>query len=95
MPDENEAKAERDKIIREAYQTATRQLREKYQDEFHKLQQAAAKDKGVDWSPKLNPEQKAEAEARALLDAHPGLRERLLADPAGPAEPDTKVEAGL
>jgi len=72
------AQAARDKALSKAYGKATQQLKEAHRDEFNALYQKAAADEGVEWSPRLSPEQKAEAEVKRLLAEYPGLSQRVL-----------------
>lgn len=60
-------------LVRKAYGTATTQLREAHKDEFHTLMKAAAKDLGVDWSPRPTAQEKARKQMMDLLAAHPEL----------------------
>ncbi len=70
----------RNTAIRNAYSSAAKRLREAHLDEFHKLQIEEAKKLGVDWAPKPNAEQKAEAELIAILKDHPALADRLYSE---------------
>lgn len=63
--------------LRKAYGTATQQLRDNHRDEFNDLYATAAADLGVEWSPRLTAEQKAEAAFDNLLTEYPHLRERV------------------
>lgn len=67
---------ERDKRLQKAYTSATQQLRDNHRDEFNDLYQKYAEEQGVEWKPRLTPEQKAEAEYDRLLEQYPHLRER-------------------
>lgn len=61
--------------LTESYTKALATLRENHLDEFNKLRQIEARNLGVDWSPKLTPEQAAAAEIEAHLQVYPHLRE--------------------
>jgi hypothetical protein len=62
---------------RKAYSAATRRLREAHKDEFNGFMREEAKRLGVDWAPRLTPEQKAEQEFDRLLEEHPHLRAKV------------------
>lgn len=64
-------------LLRKAYGAATQTLRDNHRDEFNKLYAEAAAAEGVEWSPRLTPEQKAEAAFDNLLAEYPHLAERL------------------
>jgi hypothetical protein len=69
---------DRNALIRQAYATATKQLREAHLDEFRQLQQAEAQRLGVtDWTPKPTADEKAEAQLAALLAENPALKQRI------------------
>lgn len=87
------AKSDRDATLRKAYSLAATELREKYRAEFVELQQKHAKALGIDWTPKPTAEEKAEEEARALLEKFPHLRDTLLGAPAG--HPPVKEETPI
>lgn len=78
-------------VLRKAYTTATQQLREAHRDEFEGLYTAAAKDLGLDRSPRPNAEQKAEAEFDALLAEYPHLRDRVAGAQEVPVEGSGEV----
>ncbi len=67
---------ERDKRLGKAYTTATQELRKAHRDEFNDLYQKYAAEAGVEWSPRLTPEQKAEQEFDRLVTEYPHLAER-------------------
>jgi hypothetical protein len=73
----DKGKGTTNKLLRQAYGTATQQLREQHRDEFEDLYTAAAKELGVNRTPRLTPEQKAEQEFDELLAEFPHLRDRL------------------
>jgi hypothetical protein len=77
---------DRDQIIRAAYTVAGRRLREAHHEEFLKYQIAECKERGLDWSPKESPEQRATAEFDRLIEQYPHLRHRLPLDDAAPDE---------
>jgi hypothetical protein len=70
-------KAERDNLLRQAYGKATAQLREQHRDEFENLRMEAAKELGVDWTPRKKPEEKAAEEFDRLLAEFPHLAKRV------------------
>lgn len=72
----NEDTKNRD-ALRKTYDVATQRLREAYPTEFKQLRKEAAKELGVEWEPRLTPEERAEQEFDDLLDRFPYLRERL------------------
>jgi hypothetical protein len=63
--------------LRAAYGAATQRLRRNHREEFHALYAKEAKDRGLEWSPRLNEEERALKELRALVAAHPFLMDRL------------------
>lgn len=67
---------DRDKRLQKAYTSATQQLRDNHRDEFNDLYSKYAEEQGVEWKPRLTPEQKAEAEYDRLLEQYPHLRDR-------------------
>jgi len=67
---------ERDRRLQKAYTRATQTLREQHRDDFNELYSKFAAEQGVEWQPRLTPEQKAEQELDALLDAFPHLMTR-------------------
>jgi hypothetical protein len=72
------SKEDRSKALRKAYGEATTALREKHKDEFEDLYEQRAKANGVtDYERRLSPEQKAERDLAALLEAHPHLRDKV------------------
>lgn len=70
-------KEARSAALREAYSTATKQLRVNHLDEFNGLQKAAAAALGYEWVPRPSPAEKAKAELDKLLAEHPELRDSL------------------
>lgn len=81
------AREEREKRLSKAYNTASQTLREAHRDEFNRLYSEAAAEQGVQWSPRLRPEEKAEQDLLALFDAFPELRQKYAPVP-GENEPD-------
>lgn len=79
--------AARDALLRKAYSAAAKELRENHRDEFNQLQQKHAKELGVEWSPRLNAEEKAAQQMEALFKEFPGLRERYAAEAASDEQP--------
>jgi len=78
MPKDKKQKDDNAKaLLRQAYGQATQDLRTNHRDEFNELYAARAKELGVDWQPRMTPEQKAEAQFDELLEAYPHLRERV------------------
>jgi hypothetical protein len=67
---------ERDRRLQKAYTAATQELREAHRDEFNDLYSKHAADQGVEWKPRLTPEQKAEQEFERLLQDFPHLMDR-------------------
>lgn len=74
---ETTERKEREKLLGEAYTAATRTIRDKYRNEFNQQMKTEAKSRGIDWQPKLTPEQQAEQQLREILAAFPQLREKL------------------
>jgi hypothetical protein len=74
-----QTKADRQKGLNAAYSAASKRLREAHQDEFNSLYQQEAADRGIEWTPKATPEQKAEQEMQALLAQFPHLVGKLTA----------------
>lgn len=68
---------ERKTRLRAAYGAATTRLREQFKAEFDAFYEAAAAERGVEWHPRLSPEQRAEQEFDSLMEQFPHLRERL------------------
>jgi hypothetical protein len=64
-------------LLRKTYDIATQRLREKYHDEFVGYRQEAAKELGVEWEPRLTPEQRAKKEFEALIAEYPSLLEQV------------------
>lgn len=67
---------ERDRRLQKAYTAATQELRDGHRDEFNALYSKHAEAHGVDWSPRLTAEQKAEQEFDRLVRDYPHLLER-------------------
>jgi hypothetical protein len=67
----------RNTLLRQAYTAATSRLRDGHRDEFERLYQQEAQNRGVEYTPRLSPEQKAEKELADLLEKHPHLREKI------------------
>jgi hypothetical protein len=74
---ESKSDNERTAKLRKAYGSATQKLREAHRDEFDTLYEQDAKALGVDYKRKPSAEEKAEADLKALLEAHPGLRDKI------------------
>lgn len=77
MADETDQKNERANKLRKAYGEATAQLREEKRERFDELYAEKAKALGVEYTPRLSPEQKAEQTFEALLEEYPHLREKV------------------
>jgi len=77
-PAQTQEEQDRDATIRKAYSAAAKELRERHRDEFNALQQKHAKEMGVEWSPRLTPEDRAAQQMESLFAEFPGLRERML-----------------
>lgn len=69
---------ERDKVIRAAYATATKRLREAHLDEFRQYQIEEAAKSGVDYKPQPTKDEKDEAALIALLEGNPNLKARIV-----------------
>ena len=81
-----DSKKDREKALGKAYSKATATLRDRHRDEFNGLYQAEAKEAGIDWSPKLTDEQKAEQELAKIIETYPHLAERLAVAEVAPGE---------
>lgn len=68
----------RDQVVRWAYNEATKNLREKYGDEFRADQVALCASKGVEYAPRKTAAEKARDDLRALLAANPDLEAELI-----------------
>lgn len=73
---EADTQSERSTLLRQAYGAATARLREGHREEFDQFYAEEAQKRGVDYTPRLTPEQKAEQEFLRLLEQHPHLREK-------------------
>jgi len=69
--------ASADNLLRKTYDVATQRLREQYPEEFRKLRQEAAEELGVEWTPRLTAEQRAERDFDSLLEEFPHLADRV------------------
>lgn len=63
-------------LRREAYSKATSRLREENRDKFNALVQEEMSARGIEWKPRPTEVEKAEAQMRDLLAAHPELAEK-------------------
>jgi hypothetical protein len=81
------SREDREKALSKAYNDASQQLREEQRDRFNTLYSEAAARLGVEWKPRLKPEEKAEQDLLALFDAFPDLRRKYAPVP-GEDEPD-------
>lgn len=72
------AEVTRDTLLRASYTETTKWLRSKHQDEFNRQRQAWLRENGVDWTPPLSEDQKAEAELASLLAKHPELADKVV-----------------
>jgi len=75
-PTEGTEAPSRDALIRKAYASAARALREAHKEEFLDLQEKFAADLGVDWKRPEDAEEKAAKQIEALLSEYPGLASR-------------------
>lgn len=78
-PQQSSNSESKDNLLRQAYGAATQRLREQHRDDFNKLYAEEAKQRGVEWTPKKSPEEKAREQLEALFAEHPHLREEYLA----------------
>jgi hypothetical protein len=78
----DEVQAHKNKAMGEARSFAQSQLIQAHRTEFNELVKAQAKARGYDWSPAPTAEEKALAEAEALLEKFPHLREKLTGTPS-------------
>lgn len=77
-PATTEAKQPTDADLRsQAYNTATRLLRDRHRDEFTELVKAEAEKLGVTYTPRLTAEQRAEQKMQALLEEFPNLKAKV------------------
>lgn len=67
----------RKNLLRKAYTNATQALREAHREDFDRLYQEHADALGVDWHPRPNAEQKAQAQFEELVTAYPYLLDRV------------------
>lgn len=71
-------KEENDRQKRARLTTAAKnQLVENHRDEFNRIAEAQFAAEGLEFKRKLTPEEKAEKELDALLEANPALRDKL------------------
>lgn len=77
------ADEKRSSLLRKAYGAATTRLREQYRTEFDALYSQEAEALGVEYTPRLTAEQKAEQQMQALLAEFPHLAEKVAQQPAG------------
>lgn len=85
-------KDERSNLLRQAYGAATARLREAHRDEFDRYQVEEARSLGVEYKPRMNPEQKAEKQLAELLEQFPHLRDRLDGNEPNGDEPEDEAE---
>lgn len=67
------AKAARAEAVNKGYTAAMKRLREIHVAEFNALRVEETKKLGFEWTPEPTPAEKALAEAKALLEAHPDI----------------------
>lgn len=67
--------------LKQAYSAATTRLREEKRSEFDKLYAEEAEKRGVTYTPKQTPEQKAAQELQEILTNFPHLREQFSEQP--------------
>jgi hypothetical protein len=74
----------KDALLKEAYQAATRRLRDEQRAEFNRIYAEEASTRGVEWKPKPTAEEKAAQQMADLLAKFPHLA-------PGADTPDTSV----
>lgn len=70
-------KPSRGSVLNKASGAASARLKDAHLDEWNGYMVEEAKALGEFWAPRLSPEQRAEVELKALLNAHPALKDRL------------------
>lgn len=84
---------ERDKALKESYQSALKALRTRHLAEFNTLRVEEARKRGITWTPPKTDEEKAAEQMAALLREHPALAEQFSKPAAAaPSVPDTHIE---
>lgn len=73
-------KAERERLLSQAYNVASQTLREENRDRFNELYASEAASRGVEWKPRLSAAEKAEQELLTIFDSFPELRTRYAPD---------------
>jgi hypothetical protein len=73
-------KAERERLLSQAYNVASQTLREENRDRFNELYASEAASRGVEWTPRLSPEEKAAQQMEQLLLEFPSLRDRFVSE---------------
>lgn len=74
MPNEKNEQT-RAQLLNKVRSNALNRLREEHPDEFAKYQSEEATTLGVEWKPRLTPEQKAQQDFAKLLAENPALAE--------------------
>jgi hypothetical protein len=69
----------KDQLMSRAYSASQRRLREAHSDEFNSFMAEETSKLGLSWKPRQSPEEKALSEVLSLLDANPGLADKLAA----------------
>jgi hypothetical protein len=77
-----DTQAAKTKALAESRSAAVSKLVAAHREEFNELMKVEAANRKVAWKPKPTAEEKALAEAQALLKANPGLAEKLGLTPA-------------
>jgi hypothetical protein len=77
VPAEETEDQKRKRLLRKAYGQASQDLRDKFRSEFETFYSTRAGEAGIEWSPRLTPEQKAEQEFEALVEQYPYLLDRV------------------
>lgn len=75
-PDAPNGNDERSRKLKQAYRNAMSRLREDNRSEFDTLYSQEAQALGVEYTPRLSPEQKAAQELADLLEKFPALRDQ-------------------
>lgn len=69
--------SERGKKLKKAYSNATSRLRQDHRDDFDKLMSEEAQNLGVEYTPRLTPEERAKKELEEILEQFPSLRDQI------------------
>lgn len=79
---EKKAKVARTEALSKAHSAAVSDTIAEHREFFNARKKHHAQAAGIDWKPQPTAEEKALAEAKALLEQHPGLAEQLGLAPA-------------